>query len=134
MLGKLACSALALATLAGCSFEAFTYTLDEYGDLKATRVRLGCSDAYEVYDRPPAGRLLVVTNGINEAVAGSCPGLAGLPREERMRRAATIHLSETTSRPDCRVVRETALSEFHREYAYRCTPARSPAEPGSRPR
>lgn len=123
MLRTLVLSALAVTALAGCSVNAFTYTLTEYGEVKGVRVRLGCNDAYEVFDRPGAARLLVVTNGINEIAMGTCPGLAGLPRDERMRRVAKIYLEETTSRPDCRVASDAALSEMHTEFAYRCGPA-----------
>ena len=110
------------ALCAGCSFDAFTYTVDRYGTATARQVHLGCHDTYEIYDRPDAGLLLAITNGLNEALASACdgPGIATLPKEERLRRAAHIYLEETTDRPLCRITRETAITDLHTEFAYRC--------------
>ncbi|NNM71835.1 hypothetical protein [Enterovirga aerilata] len=126
MLRTLLLSAAALPLLAGCSIDAFTYTIDRYGEVKSVHVHLGCKDTYEVYDRPEARSFVVVTNGVNEALLNSCGGLAGLPTAERMRRVAEIYLEETSARPQCRITRESALTDFHTEYGYRC-----PEPPGS---
>ena len=80
---RLGLFALAAAALGGCSVETFSYTVDRYGTTQATNVRLGCNDSYEVYDRPDAGTLIVITNGVNEinAVSGS-PNSSWLIRAE----------------------------------------------------
>ncbi|MGA0596019.1 hypothetical protein [Enterovirga sp. CN4-39] len=132
MLRKLVLPFLALSLLTGCAVETFTYTMDRYGEVKGVRVRLGCNDAYEVFDRKDAASFVVVTNPVNEAVAGNCPGLAGLPKAERRRRTAEIYLVETTSRPECRITRETPLTDFHTEYDYRCSDPRQVARASRR--
>lgn len=130
MLPKLLCSAMLAAILAGCSVETFTYTMDRYGEVRGRHVRLGCRDAYEAFDRPEARSLLVVTNGLKEALSSSC---SGPPQAERMRRVAEIYLAETSSRPECRIVRERSLTDFHTEFSYRCPERRaSPAGVRSR--
>ena len=109
------------AALAGCSIDTFTSTIERYGTVKARQVHLGCHDTYEVYDRPDAGTILVLTNGVNEALAGLCAdGSAAPARPERMRRVARLFLEETSDRPQCGVVRETPVSEWQTEYGYRC--------------
>ena len=116
-------------SVAACSFEAFTYTVDRYGTVTGQQIRLGCRDTYEVFDRPGSGSLLVVTNGVNEGLANACAtGGAALPRPERLRRVAEIFLAETTLRPDCRIARQNEVSDFHAEFRYRCP---SGAEPVS---
>lgn len=117
---------LLLAALGGCSFDAFTYTVDRYGTVKERQVHLGCNDAYEVFDRPDAGSLLVVTNGANETLSGLCGGLAELPKPERMRRVARVFLDETTDRPACRITREAEVTSLHTEFNYRCPALRPP--------
>jgi hypothetical protein len=117
MLSKLFISTMSAAILAGCSVETFTYTMDRYGEVRGRQVRLGCRDTYEAFDRPEARSLLVVTNGVNEALASSCSSPA---RAERMRRVAEIYLAETSARPECQVVRARGLTEFHTEFSYRC--------------
>jgi hypothetical protein len=67
--------------------------------------------------------MLVNTNALNEGVSLVCKnGAAGLPKEERLRRAAGIYLEETTKRPICRIISETPLSPLQTEFNYRCTP------------
>ena len=133
MLRTILVPALALSALAGCSVDALTYTIGHYGEVKGVRVRLGCNDAYEVFDRKSANSLLVVTNAINEVVMNSCTGLAGLPRSERMQRVATFYLEESAGRPDCKVARENPVSEFHTEFSYTCREPRAPKK-DARPR
>ncbi len=125
MLRRILAPILALSTLAGCSVETFTYTIDRYGEVKGIHVHLGCHDTYEVFDRRDAASLVVVTNGLNEAIVSSCSGLASLPPGERMRRVAEIFLVETSARPECRITRESRLTDFHTEFNYVC--------PGPRP-
>lgn len=115
-----------MAALGGCSFDAFTYTVDRYGTVKERLVRLGCNDAYEVFDRPDAGALLVVTNGANETLSGLCGGSAELPKPERMRRVARLFLNETSDRPTCQITRETDVTPVHTEFNYRCPAPRPP--------
>lgn len=113
--------------LGACSFDAFTYTVDRYGTVKARQIHLGCRDTYEVFDRPSAGTLLVTTNGVNELLASLCgTPTEALPREARMRRVAQIFLDEARDRRDCRITRATPLSEWHLEYAYACGTAPPP--------
>jgi hypothetical protein len=112
---------MSAAVLAGCSVETFTYTMDRYGEVRGRQVRLGCRDTYEAFDRPEARSLLVVTNGLNEALSSSC---SGPPQPERMRRVAQIYLAETSARPECNVIRERRLTEFHTEFSYRCVEGR----------
>lgn len=119
-------SLLMTALLGGCSFDAFTYTVDRYGTAKENLVHLGCRDAYAVYDRPDAGAMLVVTNGANEALSPLCGGLAELPKPERMRRVAKLFLDETSDRPACQITRETEVTSLHTEFNYRCPPPRPP--------
>lgn len=126
MLRSLLCSAMSLLVVAGCSIETFTYTIDRYGEVRGTHVRLGCQDTYEAFDRREARSVLVVTNALNEALSSSCSGPAGLPRADRMRRAAEIYLAETSARPECRIARERELTEFHTEFSYRCPEGRLP--------
>jgi hypothetical protein len=134
MLRPILVPALALSALAGCSVDAFTYTINRYGEVKGVRVRLGCNDAYEVFDKKEANSLVVVTNGINEAVINSCSGLAGLPRSDRMRRVADLYLDESAGRPECRVTGENPITEFHTEFSYRCQASRAPQKDlGRRP-
>ena len=133
MLRTILAPAIALSVLAGCSVDAFTYTVNRYGEVKGLRVRLGCNDAYEVFDRKEANSLLVVTNGVNEALISSCSGLAGLPRAERMRRVAGIYLEESAGRPECRITGEKPVTEFHTEFSYRCPGSRSPQRDLRRP-
>ena len=125
---------LAGGALAACSVDAFTYTVGRYGTVNAVHVHLGCHDTYEVFDRREDGTLIVVTTPVNEAVLDACgEGAAGLARPERLRRGAEIFLSETTDRPDCRITRETEITPYHREFAYRC-PSAAPPEPIKRAR
>lgn len=137
-LRRLAVLAAISAACAGCSFDAFTYTVDRYGAVNARQVHLGCHDTYEIYDRPDAGTILVVTNPINEVMAGACsePGLVTLPRPERMRRVAHIFLEETTDRPQCRITREGEVTEQHTEFGYQCAapPRLNPAAAKSKRR
>jgi hypothetical protein len=128
MLRTILVPAIALSVLAGCSVDAFTYTMNRYGEVKGLRVRLGCNDAYEVFDRKEANSLVVVTNAVNEALMNSCSGLAGLPRAERMRRVAGFYLEESAGRPECRVTGENPITEFHTEFSYRCQGPRTPRE------
>ena len=100
--------------------------------MTARQVHLACHDTYEVYDRPDAGTILVITNALTEALAGACgdePTAAALPKPDRMRRVARIFLEETTDRPECRITRETQVTDFHTEFGYRCPapPARTAA-------
>lgn len=118
---RLAFALMALLSLGGCSFEAFTYTVDRYGAVRSKHVHLGCRDTYEVFDRPSAASLLVTTNALNESLASLCgTGPELLPKEARTRRVAQIFLDESADRRDCRITRATALGEFHAEYGYRC--------------
>lgn len=117
-LSRLGVLAIASLALAGCSFDVATYTIGRYGEVKGVHVRLGCHDTYEVFDRPDAGSLVVVTNAVNESLV--CDGASALPRAARMRRIAEIYLGETTDRPTCAVVREAELSPVHTELQYRC--------------
>ena len=134
MLRTILVPAIALSVLAGCSVDAFTYTMNRYGEVKGLRVRLGCNDAYEVFDRKEANSLAVVTNAVNEALMNSCSGLAGLPRAERMRRVAGFYLEESAGRPECRVTGENPITEFHTEFSYRCqAPRTTRQEVGRRP-
>jgi hypothetical protein len=114
--------ALGAAALAGCTVDAFTYTIDRYGTVKARQVHLACHDTYEIYDRPDAGTILVVTNALNEAMASACdePSSATLPKPERMRRVAKIFLEETTDRPECGITRENPVTDLHTEFSYKC--------------
>lgn len=127
--------AVATTLCAGCSFDAFTYTVDRYGTASARQVHLGCHDTYEVYDRPDAGLVLVITNGLNEALASACdePGIDTLPKEERLRRAAHVYLEETSDRPLCRITRESVITDLHTEFAYRCPAPGAPAPRAATP-
>jgi hypothetical protein len=120
MLRRILLPIFALSALAGCSVETFTYTINRYGEVKGIHVHLGCHDTYEVFDRRDAASFVVVTNGLNEAVVSSCSGLASLPRAERMQRVAEIYLRETSARPECRITRQSALTDFHTEFNYAC--------------
>ena len=108
---------------AGCSFDTFAYTADRYGTVKGVAVSLRCRDVYEVFDRPEASTLLVVTNAVNEVAVACLDG--GPPRTERQREIARIFLEEKTNRPGCTIVGQKSLTDFHEEVSYRC-----PAEPG----
>ena len=125
-----AATALSAAFLSGCAVETFTYTIDRYGTVKSQHVHLGCRDTYEVFDRPDARTLLVTTGPINEGIATLCGGaVATLPTAERMRRAASLFLAETSERPECHVIREQPISDRHAEFGYSC-PAPAPARRG----
>lgn len=118
---RVAALSLVGLSLGACSFEAFTYTVDRYGTVTGQQIRLGCRDTYEVFDRPGSRSLLVVTNGLNESLAAACTsGNEARPRPERLRRVAEIFLAETTLRPECRIVRQDEVSDFHTEFRYRC--------------
>ena len=130
---RLALAALALPARAACSVEAFTYTVDRYGAVRARHVHLGCRDTYEVFDRPSVASLLVTTNALNESLASLCgTGPELLPKETRTRRVAQIFLDESTDRRDCRITRAAMLSDFHAEYGYSC--ATAPPNETIRPR
>jgi hypothetical protein len=120
MLARFLVSAFVLCALAGCAVETFGYAMSQYGDVRGVRVRLGCRDTYEVFDRTDRRSLVVVTNPLNEALARACADAAPLPRPDRMRRIAGIFLTETTARPQCVLGPERPLTEFHAEYEYRC--------------
>lgn len=120
---RLAGAGALAATCAACSFDAFTYTNDRYGTVRGVNVSLRCRDTYEVLDRADAGTMVVVTNAVNEVLVGCLDG--GPSREARQAEIARIFLDEKTNRPGCKIVSERSLSEFHREFSYRC-----PAEPG----
>ena len=131
-LGRLGVALLATAACAGCSVDTFTYTVDRYGNVTGNQVHLGCHDTYEVFDRPDAGTLMVVTNPLNESLGAFCDsGSAVLPKPERLRRAADLYLEETTDRPACRIYRTSEITPVHTEFAYRCpAPPRAPARRG----
>lgn len=118
----LACAGL--AGLVGCSFDGFVYTSDRYGTVRGVNVSLRCRDTYEVFDRPDAATVLVVTNALNEVLVGCLDG--GPSIADRQREVARIYLEEKTNRPLCRIVGDTWMSEFHREFSYRC-----PADPAA---
>ena len=134
MLGRFVLSALTGLMLGGCTVETVSYAINQYGEQKGIRVRLGCRDTYEVFDRRDAGRFVVVTNPVNEALAASCADAAALPRPERMRRVAEVFLSESTSRPECALSAQRQLTEFHSEFDYRCPDSRSRRSETSRRR
>jgi hypothetical protein len=93
-------------------------------------MHLACHDTYEVYDRPEAGTMLVVTNPLNESLGLVCDeGATGLPKEERMRRVARLFLDEPSSRPTCTISRETPLTPLRTEFSYRCPVPGAPATP-----
>ena len=118
---RLLASAAVGLGLCACSFDAFTYTVDRYGTVKARQIHLGCRDTYEVFDRPSGGTLLVTTNAVNESLASLCgTPTEVLPREERTRRVARIFLDEARDRRDCRITGTTPLSGWHVEFAYAC--------------
>jgi hypothetical protein len=130
VLGKVLGLTLATSLLAGCVSEGLFYTIDRYGTARVTKVRLGCSDTYEVFDRPDAGTMLVVTNVLNETLVGTCAsGPSGLDVRDRLRRTARIFLSETTDRPECRITREVETTNLQTEFAYRCPAPDGPAPP-----
>lgn len=116
-----------LAGLVGCSVGGFVYTTERYGTVRGVNVTLRCRDTYEVFDRPEAFSLLVITNGLNEALV-TCFDGGGPSLQERQREVARLFLEEKTNRPLCRVVGTTELSAFHREFNYRC-----PADPKAVP-
>ncbi|WP_375460222.1 hypothetical protein [uncultured Enterovirga sp.] len=121
---RLALAGPCLAALVGCSFDTATYTLDRYGLTKGVNVTLRCRDTYEVYDRPEAASLIVITNVLNETLAACVDN--GPPLAERQREVARIFLDEKTNRPLCTIVGETPLTAVHREFSYRC-----PADPAA---
>ena len=112
---------LAAFALGACSLDVATYTIGRYG----------CYDTYEVFDRPDAASLVVVTNGVNEALA-ACGDTATLPKQARMRRIAELYFTETTNRPFCQVRGEVELSPLVTEVAYRCSADPARAEVGKR--
>lgn len=116
-----------LATLGGCSFDTFTYTVSRYGTVRPVNITLRCRDTYEVLDRIEAGTLLVGTNPVNEALAGCLDG--GPDAVTRQREVARFYLVEKTSRPLCRVTSERDVTITHREFSYRC-----PDDPKAAPR
>jgi hypothetical protein len=128
--------AIGLAILLLCGACASPiYTIERYGAAGATQVHLGCHDTYEIYDRPDAGAMLVNTNLLNEGGSLVCKnGAAGLPKEERLRRAAGIYLEEISKRPICRITSETPLSPLQTEFNYRCTPPEAAAPVRARPK
>lgn len=115
---RLALAGLLGAALAGCGIESATYTMGRYGLSAGIAVTLRCRDTYEVFDRPDAATLLVVTNVLNEALVNCLDG--GPPLPERQRQVARIFLEEKTNRPLCTIVGETPLTLAHREFSYRC--------------
>ena len=121
---RLCLAATLLAATGACSFGGFVYTNDRYGNVRGVNVSLRCRDTYEVFDRPDAATLLVLTNAVNEVLAGCIDG--GPPRAQRQAEVARIYLEEKTNRPGCRIVGEQELSEFHREFSYSC-----PADPAA---
>ena len=125
MLGRFGISVLVSTLLAGCSIETASYAMNQYGEVRGVRVRLDCRDTYEVFDRRDWGRLIVVTNPVNEALAASCVDAAALPRPERMRRVAEIYLAETSSRPECTQSGQRELTPLHSEFDYRCPASRA---------
>lgn len=116
----------AAPTLAGCSVDVYTYTLSHYGEVRGVHVRLGCDDTYEVFDRPDTSSFVIVTNGVNEAIA-PCSDGATSPKEARMARIARTYLDETSARPQCRIVRQAELTPFHTEITYACGAGAKPA-------
>ena len=117
----------ALSTLlAACSIDAFTYSIDRYGTAKAVNVNLNCRDTYEVFDRPDAGTLIVVTNPFNELLV-ACLENGSPDLATRQRQVARIFLDEKTNRPLCRVTGETVITDRHREFTYACPVASEPA-------
>lgn len=122
---RLALAGLISAALAGCSGGSATYTLERYGLVKGVNVTLRCRDTYEVYDRPDAATLVVITNVLNETLAG-CLDNGVPPLADRQRQVARIFFDEKTNRPLCTIVGETPLTIVHREFTYRC-----PADPAA---
>jgi hypothetical protein len=124
---RLGVAALVLTVLAGCSFDAFTYSVARYGAARSENVTLRCRDTYEVIDRPDAFTLLVGTNPLNEVLAGCLDG--GPDTVTRQREVARIFLVEKSNRPLCRIVHERDITVTHREFQYRC-----PDDPTASPR
>ena len=117
---RLGLAALVAAATSGC--VAFSYTVERYGTVKGVNVNLNCRDTYEVFDRPEARALLVVTNPVNEALVACFED--GPDLTERQRRVVRIYFEEKSKRPLCRIIGETELTWQHREFDYVC-----PAEP-----
>ena len=113
---RLGLAALVAAATSGC--VAFSYTVERYGTVTGVNVNLNCRDTYEVFDRPEARALLVVTNPVNEALVACFEG--GPDLAERQRRVARIFFEEKTKRPLCRITGETELTWQHREFDYAC--------------
>lgn len=116
---RLGVAALAGLIVAGCSIDAFTYISDRYGRVGPGSINLNCRDTYEVYDRPDAMTLLVVTNSVNEILVNCLDG-GGPDLATRMRQVARIFFDEKTNRPQCRITGETELTIRHREFSYTC--------------
>jgi hypothetical protein len=127
-LPKIGLAGLLALLCTGCA--TIVYESDRYGTAPSAQVHLACHDTYEVFDRVEAGTLLVVTNPLNENLHLICDeGATGLPKEERMRRAAHIFLEELSNRPTCTITRETPLLPYQTEFSYRCPVPGAPVTP-----
>jgi hypothetical protein len=113
-----------------------SYLSSTYVGILPQIVTTGCRDAYEVYDKRDAHKLLVVSHIFREVSDCGGPGRADLSaeaaRRARFREAADLYLADIR-RGDCRILEESALSRMHYEYVYACagpeTPARGPVPP-----
>ena len=120
------CVAGFLALLVGaCS--AASYLSSTYGGVAPQIITTGCRDAYEVYDKQDARRLLVVSHIFREHSDCGGPGRPVLTgdgaRRARFSEAAEHYLAELR-RADCRVLETNAISTLHYEFVYACsTPA-----------
>lgn len=119
--------AVVAALLLG-SCRTAAYLSDTYVGVVPQIVTTGCRDAYEIYDKREAGKLLVVSHLFRERPDCGGPGKVALDaegaRKARFREAADTYLGEIR-RGGCRILESAALSSLHYEYLYTC-----PAAPG----
>lgn len=121
--------ALLAISLGACS-SAFNYIADEYRGVPIVEVTMP-DDAYRVFDKPAANRMMI-TSSLGSAVgqglaAGLTAGVAAGPPKPRFEAAAAQFLEES-GRRGCRLIDTYLLARPQWEVKYDCSPlAAAPA-------
>lgn len=110
--------------LLGSACTTASYMSTTYVGISPQIVTTSCRDAYEVYDKRDAHKVLVVSHIFREFAGCTGPGGSSLAgeagRRQRFEQAAASYLTDNR-RSDCRTLGTTALSALHYEFTYACT-------------
>ena len=118
--------ALTLAGLTGCA--GVNYVMETYGSMQPVEVSMA-DDAYRVFDKPDAGKMMVTSSLSSAAAQGLGQGLLlnavdNTPPKPRFQAAAERYLVES-GRPNCRITDGYLVVKPQFEFTYTCSRGRT---------